>query len=147
MNNSNNKYKRVGINYIFSKWIFIIYLFYIFNIIKIFNPFFLLIFGSIISIFLIIKVILRTKKLFNIGFIIFGMTIIKYIPLYTLRNTFITTYDIIISFILFFIYLVYVKINNVEVIEIYENVIDYYVNIKDINEIINNIDLTFFQIK
>jgi hypothetical protein len=43
--------------------------------------------------------------------------------------------------------LVYVKINNVEVIEIYENVIDYYVNIKDINEIINNIDLTFFQIK
>jgi len=145
MNNSNNKYKRVGINYIFSKWIFIIYLFYIFNIIKIFNPFFLLIFGSIISIFLIIKVILRTKKLFNIGFIIFGMTIIKYIPLYTLRNTFITTYDIIISFILFFIYLVYVKINNVEVIEIYENVIDYYVNIKDINEIINNIDLTFFK--
>jgi len=73
------------------------------------------------------------------------MTIIKYIPLYILRNTFITTYDIIISFILFFIYLVYVKINNVEVIEIYENVIDYYVNIKDINEIINNIDLTFFQ--
>ena len=98
-------------DYLFSYWIFVWYLLYFFRITK-YNPKFVLICGIIENIILLFFMIYYKTNLNVIIFFIFGMFIIKIIPTYTIWNTIIKWRDILFTFILFFIYIIWLYINN-----------------------------------
>jgi len=98
-------------DYLFSYWIFVWYLLYFFRITK-YNPKFVLICGVIENIILLFFMIYYKTNLNVIIFFIIGMFIIKIIPTYTIWNTIIKWRDILFTFILFFIYIIWLYINN-----------------------------------
>lgn len=98
-------------DYLFSYWIFVWYLLYFFRITK-YNPKFVLICGVIENIILLFFMIYYNTNLNVIIFFIFGMFIIKIIPTYIIWNTIIKWKDILFTFILFFIYIIWLYINN-----------------------------------
>ena len=101
----------MSFDYLFSYWIFVWYLLYFFRITK-YNPKFVLICGIIENIILLFFMIYYKTNLNVIIFFIFGMFIIKIIPTYTIWNTIIKWRDILFTFILFFIYIIWLYINN-----------------------------------
>jgi hypothetical protein len=108
-------------DYIFSVWIYVFWVLYIFNIFTFFNPKFLLLFGfsvDIIIIFFMFYYKTNLKKIVIPSIII--IIIIKIIPLYTLRNYKIQTRDFEFSFLLFFIYLLWLYINNISLKKCYD---------------------------
>ena len=74
-------------------------------------------------------ILLDTKNILGILTIIITMVIIKYIPLLTIINKKITIKNIINEIIIF------LKINNMDPVQIYESYIVYFNNIKNINDI------------
>jgi hypothetical protein len=103
---------------IFSYWIFVWYLVYIFGIDKTYNPKFALILGLIQNSFtLFLLLYYRTKIKLTIFYFIM-MLLLKIIPLYTvwnsisLWNTTIYKKDVIASIVLFTIYLFWYFIVN-----------------------------------
>jgi hypothetical protein len=108
-------------DYIFSVWIYVFWVLYIFNIFTFFNPKFLLLFGfsvDIIIIFFMFYYKTNLKKIVIPSIII--IIIIKIIPLYTLRNYKIQKRDFEFSFLLFFIYLLWLYINNISLKKCYD---------------------------
>ena len=101
----------MSFDYLFSYWIFVWYLLYFFRITK-YNPKFVLICGVIENIILLFFMIYYNTNLNVIIFFIFGMFIIKIIPTYIIWNTIIKWKDILFTFILFFIYIIWLYINN-----------------------------------
>jgi hypothetical protein len=98
------------IDFIFSYWIFLWYLLYIFKIIS-YNPKFAILCGFIenISILSFMFYYETKKKLILLFFIMF--TLLKIIPLYSIWNTKIRAHDIIATIVLFIIYLVWIFYN------------------------------------
>ena len=107
-------------DYLFSYWIFVWYLLYFFRITK-YNPKFVLICGVIENIILLFFMIYYKTNLNVIIFFIFGMGLIKIIPIYTIWYTIIKWRDILFTFILFFIYIIWLYINNKSLYYIYNN--------------------------
>lgn len=97
---------------IFSYWIYLWYILYVFKVIK-YNPKLAIIFGIIENLtVLILMYIYGTKKLLVILFTIMFI-ILKIIPLYTIWNVKINLkYDSINTLLLFLIYLMWVSVNN-----------------------------------
>jgi len=98
-------------DYLFSYWIFFWYLLYFFRFTK-YNPKFVLICAVIENIFLFCYMIYYKTYLSVIILFILGMFIIKIIPLYLIWNTKVKRKDILFTFILFFIYTIWLYINN-----------------------------------
>jgi hypothetical protein len=100
----------VRIDFIFSYWIFLWYLLYIFKIIS-YNPKFAILCGFIENIIILSLMFYygTKKKLILLFFIMF--TLLKIIPLYSIWNTKITEIDIIATIVLFIIYLVWIFYN------------------------------------
>jgi hypothetical protein len=98
---------------IFSYWIFVWYLLYISKITN-YNPKFILIIGLIENIIMLLMMIFFQTKLFNILWFIFINTFLKIIPLYTLINTKIQKNDILISFLIFIIYIFYLYLHKID---------------------------------
>jgi hypothetical protein len=96
------------IDFIFSYWIFLWYLLYLFRIVN-FNPKFAILCGFIenIAILLLMFYYGTKKRLVLLFFIMF--VLLKIIPLYSIWNTKIRARDIVASIILFIIYLAWVK--------------------------------------
>ena len=108
-------------DYIFSVWIYIFWILYIFNLFTFFNPKILLLFGfgiDIIIIFFMFYYKTNLKRIVIPSLIV--VFIIKIIPLYTLRNYKIQTRDFEFSFLLFFIYLLWLYINNISLKKCYD---------------------------
>ena len=102
--------KPLRFDFVFSYWIFIWYILYQMNIINA-NPKLILIIASlyIISVMLFYK---HPNKCQNILPFSIATTIIKLIPLYTLRNTMITKSDIEFTLLFIFIYLAWLDMNH-----------------------------------
>jgi hypothetical protein len=101
-------------DYLFSYWIFIWYLLYFFHITD-YNPKFILICAIIENIILLFFMIYYNTQLSVIILFLIGMFIIKIIPIYTIWNTIIRWKDILFTFILLFIYIIWLYINNVTI--------------------------------
>ena len=100
---------------LFSSWIFSWYLLFIFNYTK-YSPKLVLIFGIIHNIFLLIFMIIYKNNIINIINFFIINTLIKVIPLWTLRNN--KRYDVIASIIIFSIYLFWLYLNNINFYEL-----------------------------
>jgi hypothetical protein len=118
---------------IFSYWILLWYILYIFHITS-YNPKFILIIAIIHNFFIWIN------KLFNYSlkqFIIFSIVfiVIKIIPYISIRNTKIKKRDIIFSILLLLLYLLWININN---ISLYKITIELNKDNGPLTKIINN---------
>ena len=100
---------------LFSSWIFLWYLLFIFNYTK-YSPKLVLIFGIIHNIFLLINMIIYKNNIINILNFSIGNTLIKVIPLWTLRNN--KRYDVTATIIIFSIYLFWLYLNNTNFYEL-----------------------------
>lgn len=107
-------------DYLFSYWIFVWYLLYFFHITN-YNPKFVFICGIIENLILLCSMIYYKTNINVIVFFIFGMFLIKIIPLYLIWNTIIKLRDILFTLILFFIYIIWLYINNKSLYYIYNN--------------------------
>jgi hypothetical protein len=108
-------------DYIFSDWIYVLWILYIFNLFTFFNPKLLLLFGVYVDIIIICLMFYyktNLKKIVIPSIII--IIIIKIIPLYTLKNYKIQTRDYYYSFLFFFIYLLWLYINYKSFKKIYD---------------------------
>ncbi len=100
----------IDMDYIFSYWIFIWFIFYLAGLIE-YNPKFAILLGIIenIAIMLLMIYMNTNRKLLLLFFIMF--IILKIIPIIMLRNTKIKKKDVVFTFVLFFIYLFWMTIN------------------------------------
>ena len=99
------------IDLVFSYWVFIWYLLFIFKFIN-FNPKFALIIGLFDnSILLFLMIYFRSSIKTIISFIIIN-TVIKLIPLYSLRKSVIHTKDIYFTVGILFVYIFWLHVNN-----------------------------------
>jgi hypothetical protein len=98
----------IRIDYIFSYWIFLWYLLYLFGIVN-FNPKFAILCGVIENIgILLLMFYYGTKKHLVLLFLIMFI-LLKIIPLYSIWNTQILIRDVVALIILFIIYLIWVN--------------------------------------
>jgi hypothetical protein len=100
---------------IFSYWIYLWYILYIFKVVQ-YNPKFAIIFGMIENLFiLLLMCIYNTKKILIVLFIIMFF-ILKLIPLYTIWNDKIQLNDDIKNTsLLFIIYLLWIHLNQLTI--------------------------------
>lgn len=96
---------------VFSYWIYIWYLIYAFNIIKMYNPKFALILGLLHNFTMFILMILYGTSRRTIFYFIIINTLIKIIPLYYLRNIPIKMRDIYFTFVLFLLFIIWLYMN------------------------------------
>ena len=103
------------IDFIFSYWIFAWYLLYYFRIVT-YNPKFAIIIGIIENVcILLLMFYYKTNAKLIILFIIM-LFLLKIIPIYTIRNEKINNKDIILTIILFIIYLCWRVINHKSIV-------------------------------
>lgn len=113
---------------IFSYWIFVWYLLYISKIVT-YNPKILLFLGMIEGI--IVFCILLTKiPLLSVIKYLIVISIIKFIPYFTIRNRVIHYNDIVFSLFLFVVYHVWLFVNGQNMIGIYQNIYSSFVHNK-----------------
>ena len=106
------------IDFVFSYWIFVWYIFYIIGIVK-YNPKWGLTIGLIENIIALCLMFVYKNSIINIFLFCFINFFIKILPLWTLRKTKYEINGIYSLFLLFCIYLIWVKVNNVP-FKIYE---------------------------
>ena len=96
---------------IFSYWIFIWFLIYKLKWVM-YSPKFAIIFGLIENLFMLIMMFLFGTKMESIIYFIIINIFIKVIPLYYLRNDYISWKDIYFTFVLFILFIIWLHINN-----------------------------------
>lgn len=98
-------------DYIFSYWVLLWYVLFMLNV-TIYNPLFLL----YIALFLnILGIYDKLSSMRNTLIYIFIIILIKIIPIYSIRHTTIRIQDIYISLLLFFIYLLWIFMNDISI--------------------------------
>jgi len=114
---------------IFSYWIFIWFLFYLFGIVKQ-NPLYILIVAYIITFFELLYIFYKKASKYNlIKFIIINV-IIKIIPIFIIilfYSTIFNIYDIYYGLIIFIFYLIIMIIFNKNPYKFYINVLNTYI--------------------
>lgn len=110
------------IDFIFSYWILFWYILYISKIIHCCSPLFAILLGLVENLFLLIYISLNGASISTILKFIVIVIVMKGIPYYTLRNEKITINDIILTMLLFLVYLFWLFINKINFIQIYQKV-------------------------
>jgi len=119
---------------VFSYWIYLWYVLYIFKFTTI-TPKFAIIIGIIENTILLLLISIYGSNIKTIIKFLIMMFIFKLLPYYYVKDTKININNIIITFILFFVYLIWIHINNV----------NFKVSMKDIfDSLINNKNKTPF---
>jgi hypothetical protein len=95
---------------VFSYWIYVWYLLYIFKLIK-YSPKLALILGLIDNIIMLLMMLLYGTSSRTIFYFIVINTLIKVIPIYYLRNETIKMNDIYFMFGLFLVFIIWLQIN------------------------------------
>ena len=103
------------VDFIFSYWVFIWYLLYIFRITN-YNPLFALYLGLFENLFTI-GLMLYNRSKYTILFLI-NVLLFKGIPIYTLRKLSFSVNDVFRTILLFCIYLFWVRINDVSILDL-----------------------------
>jgi hypothetical protein len=104
------------IDFVFSYWIFFWFILYKFKIIK-YSPKFSLVVAFIENLILLGLMMNRNVSTSTILKFLFINTIIKIMPLYSLKNDTIHKEDICFTIMLFAIYITWLHINNTNIIE------------------------------
>jgi archaellum biogenesis protein FlaJ (TadC family) len=99
-------------DFVFSYWIFAWYILYICNIVK-YNPKWALTIGLIENVGILFLMFFYKHSIINIFLFCFINFFIKVLPLWSLRNSKYDRMGIYSLIVLFFIYLSWVKINNI----------------------------------
>jgi len=128
--------------YIFTYWIFIWYLFYIYKFVNL-NPKFALIMAIIENICILFLMFYYKTNLNLVFLYIIMMIILKIIPLYSIWNTKIGNKDIIWTFILFIIYLIFRFVNNKTIDDLIQQHKDLIIYNKNVLPGINLFKSTF----
>lgn len=119
---------------IFSNWIFIWFLLFYFNLIK-YNPFFIFILVfSICNLYLIYAYYYKILNNYNISKIFVLSFLFKFIPIIILiltKNNKFTVNDVLFSIVFFILYLIYLHINNTNMIYIYNKLFEGFVSDDD----------------
>ena len=105
-------YIMLRIDFIFSYWIFLWYLLYIFGIVKNYNPKFAILCGTIENIIIVLFMFYYKTKTILVFLFVIMFIILKLIPLFTLWKTKIHFKDVIATILLFIIYLILMTIFN-----------------------------------
>lgn len=114
-------------DYIFSYWIFLWFILYLLRLVP-YNPKLIIILGIIeVSLTLIYFIYKNAPLRKIIKFIIINI-IIKVIPLLIIYKDPLRKKDIYATFIFILIYIIWLYINNVNVIEVYQKLISSYLN-------------------
>lgn len=97
--------------YIFSYWILLWYVLFMLNVTT-YNPLFLL----YVALFLnVLGIYDKLSSMKNTLIYIFIIILIKVIPIYSIRDTTIKIEDIYVSLVLFFIYLLWIFMNDISI--------------------------------
>jgi len=121
--NINNIYIRS--DYIFSYWIFLWFILYLLKLVP-YNPKLIIILGIIEILFTLIYLIVKNASLRKITKFIIINIIIKFIPLLLIYKDPLRKKDIYATVILVLIYTIWMYINNVNIIEVYQKLINSY---------------------
>ena len=121
--NINNIYIRS--DYIFSYWIFLWFILYLLKLVP-YNPKLIIILGIIEILFTLIYLIVKNASLRKITKFIIINIIIKFIPLLLIYKDPLRKKDIYATVILVLIYLIWMYINDVNVIKVYQKLINSY---------------------
>ena len=108
--------KSYRFDFVFSYWIFLWYIFYILKIVK-YNPKWALTIGLIENTFLFALMIFYKNSFINIFLFCFINIFIKILPLWSLRKTKYEINGFYSMIILFCIYLLWLKINNLDILK------------------------------
>ena len=99
------------VDYIFSYWVLLWYVLFMLNVTT-YNPLFLL----YVALFLnVLGIYDKLSSMKNTLIYIFIIILIKVIPIYSIRDTTIKIEDIYVSLLLFFIYLLWIFINDISI--------------------------------
>lgn len=97
------------VDYIFSYWVLLWYVLFMLNVTT-YNPLFLL----YVALFLnVLGIYDKLSSMKNTLIYIFIIILIKVIPIYSIRDTIIKIEDIYVSLLLFFIYLLWIFMNDI----------------------------------
>lgn len=103
------------VDYIFSYWILLWYVLFMLNVTT-YNPLFLL----YVALFLnVLGIYDKLSSMKNTLIYIFIIILIKVIPIYSIHHTTIKIEDIYVSLVLFFIYLLWIFMNDISIKEIH----------------------------
>jgi len=108
----------IGPYYLFSYWIFFWYVLYKFKAVRS-SPLFLLFFAFMFNVLLIIALTVKGAPVTNVIIVTLITLILKFLPLYDLRNTELQIHK---SFYLTVIYVMFMKLNDMDIYEVYRNV-------------------------
>jgi hypothetical protein len=108
--------KSLRFDLVFSYWIFAWFILYLCNITT-YSPKFAFILGLIENFFILIMMIIKGTKRITILYFIIINFLIKVLPIYYLRAETIRMKDIYMTFLLFLIFIIWLYINNISLIE------------------------------
>ena len=112
-------------DYIFSYWIFIWFILYLLKLVP-YNPKLIIILGIIEILFTLIYLILKNASIRKITKFLIINIIIKFIPLLLIYKDPLMKKDIYATIIFVLIYLIWMYINDVNVIKVYQKLINSY---------------------
>ena len=112
-------------DYIFSYWIFLWFILYLLKLVP-YNPKIIIILGIIEILFTLIYLIVKNASLRKITKFFIINIIIKFIPLLLIYKDPIEKKDIYATIIFILIYLLWMYINDVNVIKVYKKLINSY---------------------
>ena len=112
-------------DYVFSYWIFLWFILYLLKLVP-YNPKLIIILGIIEILFTLIYLIVKNASLRKITKFLIINIIIKFIPLLLIYKDQIEKKDIYATVILVLIYAIWMYINNVNVIKVYQKLINSY---------------------
>jgi hypothetical protein len=120
-------------DYIFSYWIFLWFILYLLKLVP-YNPKIIIILGIIEILFTLIYLIVKNASIRQITKFLIINIIIKFIPLLLIYKDPIERKDIYATVILVLIYLIWMYINDVNVIKVYQKLINSYLEKKSFSE-------------
>jgi len=141
--------KALRADLIFSYWIFIWYLLYIFNCTT-YNPKFALIFGLIDNIIMLFLMIHYNTPIKTIVIFIIVNTLIKIVPLYYLRKDMLKWKDVYFTGVLFLIFILWLHLHKQNLVGNVKLIYDYLLFGKDktpVMALINKIEKNFKNIQ
>jgi hypothetical protein len=110
------------IDYIFSYWILLWYILYITGLFTSYSPKFGLILGIIENLILLIYISLYGASLSTILKFIVIIIVMKIIPYYTIQKDKIMIKDILFTVFIFLVYMIWIYLNNVQIIQVYNKI-------------------------
>ena len=112
-------------DYIFSYWIFLWFILYLLKLVP-YNPKIIIILGIIEILFTLIYLIVKNASIRKITKFLIINIIIKFIPLLLIYKDPLRKKDIYATVILVLIYLIWMYINDVNIIKVYQKLINSY---------------------